>query len=229
MDLRRLKSKWGEFTYNYQWHDYVVYLDGWVVRFAATIPILGYLILFNDDIASYLRFDELTSSKDTEFWLTGSQRLRFLYFGMLFLAAANLLYRIRRPYAVKKAQSMEAYLEWADQVLTFSDYLDMHDQIRNNDHISQDGKYWDADWDAFRADARGDEGDEGQRGGDWGAAKLRHGDLIRSVLRETYYRSSRSRRKSLTLCLCVAAIGYILLGIPSVDLFWRVLMVTFGM
>ena len=222
-----LASRWEGFRYNYQWHDYVPYLDGWIVRFAATIPILGYLILFNDEVTAFMNFDDLTSGQEDKFWLTGSQRLRLLYFGMLLLALANLLYRIRRPYVLKCAPSLEEYLEWADRLLTFSDLLGMHRQIRSDVHVSQDGKYWDSDWDAFRLDAQGSEDDASMKIGDWGLAKQKHGNLIRSILRETYYRSARERRASLSVCLFIAILGYSFLAIPSLDLFFRVFAATF--
>ena len=78
-----MKHWFSTFWYNFGWSDWVSYIDGWIPRLSLSVPLLGYLILFNDQVGDALQFVHLTSAKVAEFGLTGSQRLRFIYFALL--------------------------------------------------------------------------------------------------------------------------------------------------
>ena len=84
--MRSLKSWWQTFTYNYSWSDYVGYIDGWIPKLALSVPILGYLILFNDSVSEIISFKHLAKEEINSFGLEGASRLRLLYFGLIFLA-----------------------------------------------------------------------------------------------------------------------------------------------
>ena len=99
--MRRIKSWWRGFIYNYRWSDYVVYIDGWIPKLAFSVPILGYLILFNDKISGLLIFQQLANEQLSSFGLSGVQRLRLLYFGLIFLGVSNFIYHVRKPYQFK--------------------------------------------------------------------------------------------------------------------------------
>jgi hypothetical protein len=62
------KMKWSTFSYNYRWSDYVAALDGWIAKSAMTVPIVGYLILFNDSVSEHLSFNTLASGKFVSAW-----------------------------------------------------------------------------------------------------------------------------------------------------------------
>ena len=72
----RLWSKLTTFFYNFGWSDYVDWLDGWIPRLSLAVPIVGYLILFNDSITKNLTFLELTSGHSA-LGLSGDARLKF--------------------------------------------------------------------------------------------------------------------------------------------------------
>ena len=92
---------------------FIAQLDGWVTsrwiahtrlpQVAATIPTLGYLILWSD------RFEEfLTSAKLHISFATW--RLQLIWWGALFLLIGLLIYWWRCPRPVKRASSAEDYL-----------------------------------------------------------------------------------------------------------------------
>ena len=85
MCMRPFKLRWETFTYNYSWSDYVGYIDGWIPKLALSVPILGYLILFNDSVSEILSFKYLAKEGVGDFGLEGATRLRLLYFGLICL------------------------------------------------------------------------------------------------------------------------------------------------
>ncbi len=224
-----MRSKWQGFTYNFAWSDYIGFFDGWLSRVAMAVPIIGYLIIFNDTTVGYISFNEITNKTDVLFYFEGVTRLRFLYFGLVFLGAANLIYRWRRPWVHKFGRDCLAFIEKGLEVFTPSEYIQFHHEIREKGHFTRSGKYYDSEWDRFIDLAIGIEGrDESQnRPGHWNQAKSQYEYLLRNILEETFFRHSVERRYSLSLCLYLSFVGYVLLLLPSMDLFQAVIRSTF--
>jgi hypothetical protein len=225
------RAKWGSFTYNYGWSDYVYLFDGWVAKCAMAVPIIGYLILFNDSISQHLSFNKLANENLLGFGLSSGARLKLIYFGLIFLGSANILYRIRRPFVFKVGTDQFEYVEHALKHFTISAYIDIHGRIRYEGHHTLHGKYYDAEYDAFLNLALGQKGQRAQRDestADWTLAKSRYEGLLRSMLIENFYRSNVKRRLSLSCCLFLSLLGYALLLLPSVDLFVKVFTVSFA-
>jgi hypothetical protein len=223
------RIKWSAFDYNYGWSDYVYLFDGWVAKCAMAVPIIGYLILFNDTISQHLSFNKLASENVLGFGLSSVARLKLIYFGLIFLGSANILYRIRRPFVFKIGTNQFEYVGNALKHFTVSAYIDIHGLIRHEGHHTLHGKYYDAEYDAFLNLALGEKGDRSQRDestADWTQAKSRYEGLLRSMLIENFYRNNVKRRLSLTGCIFLSLLGYALLFIPSLDLFIKVLNVA---
>jgi hypothetical protein len=228
--MRGIKSWWQTFIYNYQWSDYVVYIDGWIPKLAFSVPILGYLILFNDKTSDFLIFQQLANEHISSFGLSGVQRLRLLYFGLIFLGISNFIYRVRKPYQFKFGSNYMDYSRCCLEIFTLSNYNDIHHQIRREGHLTVRGKYYDSEWDGFLN--RASNTDEGKntvaRDGDWEAAKKKYGSLLLDMLYENFFRSDRGRRGWLTVCLLLSSFGYVCLLFPSFDLFIKVLLSMIG-
>jgi hypothetical protein len=226
--------KWGIFAYNYQWPDYVNLFDGWLARCSMAVPVIGYLILFNDSVSQHLSFNVLAHEQVLSFGLTSSTRLKLIYFGLIFLGSANIIYRIRRPYALKIGTDEFLYVETALKHFTASDYINVHGDIRGSgfDPYTRHGKYYDSEYDAFLKLAIGEEvsGRAGREPAtaNWAEAKSKFEGLLRSMLIENFFRQKVQRRVSLTICISLALIGYLLLLIPSADLFIKVMLVITG-
>lgn len=223
--------KWQTFTYNFGWSRYVELLDGPVPRFSFAVPIVGYLILFNDSITQHLTFLELTSGHSA-FGLSGGARLKMLYLGLVILGAANILYRWQRPYVLRLARNQIDYVEAGLRHFTVNTLIELESSIRHSGfgHYTVYGKYDQAEWHRFLDHALGstDKNAPSARKdttGNWVEAKSRYEGLLRSILIETFFReSTRTRRSWLIACLLIASLGYGLLAIPSVDLFLKVMM-----
>jgi hypothetical protein len=223
------RMRWSAFDYNYGWSDYLYLFDGWVAKCAMAVPVIGYLILFNDSISQHLSFNKLASENVLGFGLSSGARLKLIYFGLIFLGSANILYRIHRPFVFKIGTNQFEYVENALKHFTVSAYIDIHGLIRHEGHHTLHGKYYDAEYDAFINLALGEKGKRLQRDestADWTQAKNRYEGLLRSMLIENFYRNNVKRRLSLSCCIFFSLLGYVLLLIPSIDLFVKVLKVS---
>ena len=227
--MNRLRFWWGTFRYNYAWSDWVAYIDGWIPRFSLFFPIIGYLILFNDQISEMIQFKQITHQNTYDWGLNATARLRFIYYGLFFLGVSNFIYRLKKPYAFRFGRDFVEYTRTALENFTFGDFVNIHGTIRHEGHLTLDGKYYDSEWDGFAKAARnaGEGTDNVERTGSWQDAKRQYGSLLRSILRENFFRSDTKRRVWLTCCLVLSTSGYFLLAIPSLDLFLKVTYSTF--
>lgn len=224
------KSWWGTFWYNFGWSDWVSYIDGWMPRLSLSVPLIGYLVLFNDTVGESLEFMHITASAVNDFGIDGTQRLRFIYFGLIALGLSNFLYRLKKPFAFRYGNNLVDYTKTCLEIFTLGDFVNMHGNIRSQGHLTLDGKYYDSEWDGFLKEAsnEGEGTDNVTRTGSWENAKSLYGSLLRSILRETYFRQNTSRRGWLCFCVLLSTVGYALLAVPSADLFIKVLRSSIG-
>lgn len=217
-------SWWSTFKYNYRWSDWIGYIDGWIPRFSFFFPIIGYMILFNDQISDMIQFQTITHQDTYDLGLTSKTRLHCVYYGLFFLGVSNFIYRIKKPYAFRFGQNFVEYTRTALENFTYWDFARIHETIRQDGHLTLDGKYYDSEWDGFSEIARnkGEGTDRVDRSGSWENAKRQYGSLLRSMLRENFFRNDILRRKWLTFCLVFSTAGYILLAAPSIDLFIKI-------
>lgn len=226
--MEKMKSWWQTFIYNYNWSDYVTYIDGWIPKLSLSVPIIGYLILFNDRIGELLIFNNIASEDSISFGLGGIQRLRLLYFGLTFLGISNFIYRLKKPYQFKFGTNLINYTKTCLDFFTLYDYIQLHSTIRSKGHLTIDGKYYDSEWEGFLNASKntGEGTDEVVLDGDWETAKSKYGSLLRNILSETFFRNSIGNRFWLSICLILSTIGYLFLLIPSADLFIKVCLTT---
>lgn len=228
---RYLYSKWRTFEYNYGWAYYVNYINGWIPKFAFVVPILGYLILFNDEITNLLSFEQLINTNEVTNYdgLKGSTRLKYLYFGLISLGVSNFIYYLKKPFLFKFGTKLEDFKKTGLETFTLDDFFNMHQTIQTEGHITLYGKYYDSEWEGFLNIAR--DSREGtnlvEHDGSWEEAKNKYGSLLRKILNDHFARFDRKNRISLSICILLSTIGYILLLIPSGDLFIKVCISTF--
>src|SRR5262249_10862015 len=129
-----LRFRWSIFLYNYAWSDYVFLFDGWIAKCAMAVPVVGYLILFNDSVSQHLSFNKLAQENLVCFGLSSIARLKLIYFGLIFLGSANILYRLRRPFILRIGTNQFHYVENALRHFTVSAYIDIHGVIRMEGH-----------------------------------------------------------------------------------------------
>lgn len=219
-----LGQKWMGFMINYRWSDWSAYIDGWIPKFALFFPAIGYLILFNDAVSDVFSFDYLANEEILNSGLNGENRLKFLYFSLLFLGLSNFIYRFKKPFVMRLGNNSLEYAKAGLEHFTISNYVQINERIKYDGHASLDGKYYDSEWEGFLKSSRNtDEGTElVKRDGNWEEAKKQYGNLLRSMLRDNFYFYDSKRRIWLSLCILISSIGYVLLAIPSLDIFIKV-------
>jgi len=67
--------QWSTFDYNYGWSNYIFLFDGWIAKCAMAVPVVGYLILFNDSVSQHLSFNKLAGENFVGFGLSSASRL----------------------------------------------------------------------------------------------------------------------------------------------------------
>lgn len=223
-----LKSKIQTFWYNFRWSEWIGYIDGWIPRFAFFVPLIGYLILFNDQISELFKFNVLVGSPNLFEGLDSGERLRFTYFGLICLGISNLLFRIKKPYIFRFGSNIREYTTNCLQTLSFDAFMRMHEGIREEGHFTLNGKYCDSKWDGFKKAALNEgEGNPPVKTGHWEDAKAQYGSLLRTILNEHFFKKDTARKGWLLTCVSLSTTGYILLIIPSLDLLLKVLASTF--
>jgi len=223
--MNKIKTLW----YNLRWSEWAGFIDGWIPRFAFFVPLLGYLIIFNDNATVLIQFDQIIGDHKAFEGLSSGQKLRLIYFGLIFLGISNLIYRIKKPYIFRFGKTILDYTENCLRTLSYDSFLHMHQSIREDGHFTSSGKYYDSEWDGFteRALNAGEGTSTVKRNGHWEDAKLQYGSLLRSILNEHFFKKDTCRKLWLLLCLSLSAIGYILLIIPSLELFLKIVASTF--
>lgn len=221
-----IKSYWQIFIQNYRWSDYVAYIDGWIPKLAFTVPILGYLILFNDKISDLLTFEQITNTPIQTFGFSGLERLRFLYFGLILLGLSNFVYRVRKPYTFKFGSNSIDYIKTCFETFTFHDYNVLKEEIQHKGNLSGRVKSEASDWGSILYQTN----DEKMkiRHPKWEEVKNNYGSFLRDILFEYFYQHDISHKVSLSICLLLSTLGYICLLLPSGDLFIKVLISIFG-
>lgn len=235
--FKSFKQKWSDFTQNFGWPYYVPFLDGEIAKLAILIPIIGYLILFNDSIATHLTFKTLTSNNPSFFDLSIGTRLKLLYLGLLFLGIANILYKLFRPKIMKIGINESQYNERAFQHFNITKYIELKEiicSIEPHPKSIHSGSY-DKAWEGFlkavegpnpnlhKALSSNNKNKYLSKEMNWVGAKNSFESLLRQMLTEVYNYETKSRRRSLTVCLVFATIGSISFAIPTIDLALTVL------
>ncbi len=215
--------------------DYVEpYLNNKFSRSAILIPVFGYLILFNDYVVGNVNFKNLTSPLETKLLLSDSARLKFVYFGLVIVAINTFMHRILRPRILSQGRNLPEYMDHALTYFTIGQFVTLYQNQGNSPELAPFSKQWAA----FLNDARWTIGGPKENLStreskriqtvSFSAAKKTHEDLLRTILTQTYNLETSIKRKSLIAFLVFATTGYLLLLIPSFDLFMRVVLATFS-
>ena len=201
------------------WISTLAYVDGWLPKMALFVPLIGYLILFNDKIIPYAKFDSLSNSSGLI--LDPIVRLKYVYFGLTFLGFANFIYRVRRPIEFRHGtNSGKIYTRNCLDIYTQQDYERLVSSIKKRDPVTSEGVSEISEWETTITSAsRNVHG-----GSNWTDVKKIQKDILLGILWENFTFANGSRKMSLAASVILATIGYVLLLIPNADIFIRVLL-----
>ncbi|PYC46550.1 hypothetical protein DI396_14685 [Litorivita pollutaquae] len=185
-------------------------------RVIGLIPIAGYLILFNDEIAGMLSFDALAGVGEGErspFLLDGLTKLRLVFFGSLSVLSSFLTYRLFRPEVLEVAKNDLDFSELVRQRYSVYELAQIEKHVYSNSWAERTESFWKF-WgtqrskkpvvSGFRPDVR---------------AQMfsRHGDYIGFLARE-WWDGMMHTYKPARICSLVFGVGgYVMLAVPSLD------------
>lgn len=213
------------------WHEYVFLFEGWANRAAILVPIIGYVILFNDVIAKEISFDFMTSDQSSLFLFSSVSRIRFIYFGLFLLGVSSLIYLCKRPWVIRYGASEIEFVSYGLSRFSGADYLWFKRTNRLAGKGDMPTRDYQTRWAAFESALSKYEHEIGlgENHFEWQNIRRKFEIFLSSVLRETFHVETRKRRVTLMLCIALSALGYLLLIIPSIDLFQAVLRSTFSL
>jgi len=187
------------------------------------VPVIGYLIVFNEHVFQLLELskeifpvDAARNGDSTNIWFSNIIRLVFLYFGLMFLGIATILYQCFCPPLIKEYANERGYIREEINLMTtkrinaiLSDLSreipKNHDKFEEFERISIAIEKYHKDPDGYL---------EGTR-------DRLHTDLM-LMQWENENSTHTSPRSSITLLYTV---GFVILTIPSVEMLLRVISV----
>ncbi len=209
----KFHSDW-KFT---QWQSVERVANNDLTRVVALVPIVGYLILFNDQIAEIASFRMIAGVEPgaaTPFFLSGIAKMRLVFFGSLLLLTSNLTFKVFRPQVLELAKGDMEFAarvgerfslhELADmEAQVFSDhwkprlpfFWKVHDEFRNKKPVVS----------GYRPDARK-------------AMFDTKGDYISYLSREWWTGEMHTFRLARLVSLTLGVTGILLLAIPTLDI-----------
>lgn len=105
-----------------------------LVRLSALFPFVGYFILFNDNVTTFLQAHGLENppigvSLLDNLW---SKKLYFLYFGLMLSGAGSILYQWWCPPEVKKHQDWKDYIALEGETPSFTYLRELGNKVGIN-------------------------------------------------------------------------------------------------
>jgi hypothetical protein len=177
------------------------------VKLTSLIPLIGYLILFNEHVVSLLHLDKSLLGGIAENFLTS--RLRLLYFGLFTTGVGALLYMVFCPMKIK--QYADA-VEFAQRELHFLPLPYFYSLVRDLSHL-RNPDYAGIDIDQYTDHLATHEN------GSLDAIKIQ-------ILTEWYWSRSLQYPVIRWAAFIFFAVGFFLLFYPSVEALVRILWET---
>lgn len=191
-------------------------------RVVALIPVAGYLILFNDEIARMASFDTLAGvGKDdvSPFWLHSLTKLRLVFLGSLLVLCSFVIYRVFRPDELVASNSDLGFSELVRTNYSVYELAHIEKQVYAKNWAKRTEAFWvvlgkprsnKPVVSGFRPDARAFMFSE-------------HSDYINFLAREWWAGSMHTYRLARVSSGVLGGVGYLLLAIPTLDIAQAVL------
>ena len=191
-------------------------------RVVALIPVAGYLILFNDEVAGMVSFDTLAGVRDSDqspFLLDGLTKIRLVFFGSLFVLFSFLIYRLFRPGVLETSKNDLEFSEVVRQHYSVFELARIEDRVHTESWIERTAAFWEVLGkrrskkpvvSGYRPDVRVQ-------------MFSKHGDYISLLAREWWDGMMHTYRPARICSLAFGVGGYTMLAIPTLDVAQAVL------
>lgn len=112
-----------------------------IVTMTIIIPLFGYMIFFNESMiklfelsTSYLNQYSSTTNMDFEY----SNKLFYLYFGFSFIGIASLIYRIVSPDLINEYKSLREYIDKEKNIMSLTNVTQLYNLLKDNSNNKVD-------------------------------------------------------------------------------------------
>lgn len=204
-----------------QWRVVKAVANNDLSRVMGLIPLAGYLILFNDEIARLASFDTFAGvSEDSvsPFFLDGLSKLRLVFFGSLFVFSSFVIYRLFRPPVLDWSNGEIEFASRVTESYTVPEIASMEAQVFSADWTRRRETFW-----KFRNSVHEKPKLIGYRPDVRGLMFSEHADYISFLAREWWAGMMHTRRFARVASLALAISGYVLLAVPTMDIAQAVL------
>jgi hypothetical protein len=191
------------------WHHLRPIGNSTTAKLTILIPIIGYLIIFNDYLQIYIR---LSPPLDVRNALAAVEpRLLFIYFGLCFIALGSCLFTTCCPPQVKKYASPEEYIAGEESSLSERGVILVEQALANGDKITKRWVRELEEWYERRPSAQSLE-----------EVRRRGANLFRYKMHIYYELLDRKRVAFRWITTLAYIIGFVALMIPALRIFVRV-------
>ncbi len=200
-----------------QWQSVERVANNDLARVVALVPIIGYLILFNDQIAEIASFRMIAGVEpgaETPFFITGLAKMRLAFFGSLLLLFSNLIFKVFRPKVLELAKGDMEFAARVGERYSVHELADMEARVFSDHWKPRLPLFWKV-FDEFR-------GKKPVVSGYRPDARTKmfadRGDYIRFLAREWWSGEMHTFRAARVISLSLGIIGTFLLAIPTLDI-----------
>jgi len=181
---------------------------GWIGKSSALIPIFGYLVLLSDSSVSLFSLETAIPPEKNVLFLSSILRMKIIYLGLVTLFFGVLLFNKYCPSIISNYSDRKDFIEHNLRVYGHDDYRNNSEVVLKKFSVKMNKKEIEMiEYPNSNFFYSGDFVDENKV----------------NFLRTSYYFYNKSNRTALQIVLLIGLAGYILLAIPSIDVFQAVI------
>ena len=216
--------------YFFQWPFLEQLANNQVGRLVSAIPIVGYLILFNDQFANAVSFHSIAGSSHENqslFWFNSIFKLRSAFIGSLLILFANILFAAFAPKVLKASKDDLQFSERVFESYSKDEIVQIESEVTEQNwklrtpwllQDNRDGLYWEND----------SEGNKQAKARLSGFAQKRfitreYPDYVRLLAREWWHGQMQTYLGVRLDIFIFSTTGYMLLALPTLDILQAVL------
>ena len=182
------------------------------------VPIVGYIILFNDkivDLATFNQFVGANSAEETALWFSGLTRLRLIFFGSLLIFAANIIFKLCSPRVLTASKDDLTFSNRALESYALFEIAEIEAQVNSKDWHLRTPLLVEDERNAshFRADRT--------LAGRYREKRflLRdYNEFVRAYLREWWFGQMHEKAVARYFTLALSTLGFAFLTLPTIDI-----------
>jgi hypothetical protein len=205
-----------------QWHYVERVVNNDLARIVGMIPLVGYLILFNDEIADMASFRAIAGVEGdnvSPFFLSSLTKMRLIFFGSLLLLIANVIFKALRPQVLELSKGDMEFSTRVRDSYSVHELASMEEQVFSDHWKPRLPSFWKV-FDRIRTKAALV---SGFRPDHRAAMFSKHGDYIHFLAREWWTGMMHTFRVARLASMILGITGYAFLAVPTFDISQAVL------